>query len=310
MRTACGCVLLLLTLGCATTKYAGLQPSQLTDEQLIQELYSVYTALGIAQQKIAYLAAIKPPPSYVLRGSSSYHFSGTAYSAGNSTMFSGAGSGQSTYWMEDQNALGRGINDIFVAVHTIRAKNLDRRRVQLEQEADRRIRERNEQDTKIVLDFFERNPDMKEKPVLFLCVAAWVGKENTHMNLEEALNVTAQKTREVVSEDTSNYSGVWYGIIAQTITDSTGRRATLVDYLRIAFNQDGDLLTGNGESVSGAQLTIQGRLENGELTGTAVNRTAGTNSQFSGIVAPTQISGAFSGAGVGQTFEGTVTLVR
>jgi hypothetical protein len=302
---------LLLVAGCATTKYAGFQPNQLTDEQLIQELYSVYSTLGVVRQKIAYLIAIKPPPSYVLRGSSSYNVSATAYTVGNSTMLSGTGSGETTYWTEDQNALGRGINDMAVAIHTIRAKNLDRRRVQLEQEANRRIRERNERDTKTVLDFFEKNPDMKERPVLLLCVAAWVGKENAHKNLEEALNLTARKTRDIVgSEDPTTYSGVWYGIVAQTVTGSNGARGTFVDYLRVSFKQDGDLLTGDAESVSGAQLTIQGRLENGKLTGTTVNRTAGTNSQFSGIVAPTQVSGTFSGAGVGQTFEGTVTLVR
>lgn len=69
---------LVIALGAcaAQTRYAGIPVSELSDEQLVEELISAAEGLGIELNKAMHLMAVRPEPAYVLT-SDSTTFAGT-----------------------------------------------------------------------------------------------------------------------------------------------------------------------------------------------------------------------------------------
>jgi len=104
---ACSLLMAFLFPACETTRYGSIAAPQLTDQELVEELYAVYSKLGIVEQRIGLLLAIRPSPSYVIRGYTTSSASGWAYTRGNTTYGYASGTAQSTYWMEDQAAVAQ-----------------------------------------------------------------------------------------------------------------------------------------------------------------------------------------------------------
>jgi len=110
-----------LLLGCSIkneTIYGDIPVANLSDEQLVQEIESIYIALGRKFNKAEFLMAIMPDPAYVL--TSSYTTFGGTYSANMTTYtmplgYRTYGSGMVTgtavtqYSYSDANATIRGL---------------------------------------------------------------------------------------------------------------------------------------------------------------------------------------------------------
>jgi len=188
---------------------------------------------------------------------------------------------------------------------------LKRRRVALEIEANRRIQDREYHDRRTIENFFARNPDLKDRLPLFACIAPWTQQYNPDKALEELLPLAGAATRKVVqSESQANYGGAWFGVFSEVVTLADGQKVNYADYVAIELASNGDQLSGEGVLFTGHKFRIEGRNDGGKFIGEVVNMTEKWNAKFSCDLASTKISGPYSGAGAGQTYEGTVMLLR
>lgn len=304
--------LLLLTVSCATTRYGNIPAPQLTDNQLVEDLYSVYSQLGIVQQRISFLMAIRPTPSYVLRGSTISTATGSAYISGNNIYGSASGMSQSTYWLEDQTALARGVNTLVTITQQINHEMLENRRVVLEAEAWRRINDKEYNNKRIVDNFFAKNPDLKNEMLLVGCVAPWVQALNPNVDLENLLPRVAVGVREVLKKRSTNtdHSGFWFGLFSETITLADGQKVEWADYLSVQLVEKDGKVTGRGMLYTGQSFEFDGELKDGKLVGKVVNKAQAWDAHFALDSSLTQISGQYYGSGQQQTYVGTVTMIR
>lgn len=313
MKTNCWMVVLvLMTIGCATTRYGNIPASQLTDDQLVEELYSVYSQIGIVRERISFLMAIRPTPSYVLRGLTTSTAIGSAYISGNNIHGSAYGMSQSTYWLEDQTAFARGINTLVTITQQINLEMLESRRVTLEAEAWRRITDKEYNNNRIVNNFFAKNPDLKEELLLVGCIAPWVQSLNPNMDLENLLPRVAGAVREVVKRRSAitNYSGPWFGLFSETITMADGQHVEWTDYLLLHLVEKDGKVNGQGRLYTGQSFELAGELKNEKMVGKVVDKAQAWDADFSLDCSLTRLSGQFSGSGQQQTFTGVVILIR
>jgi hypothetical protein len=308
------CILgLVLLAACVTTQYGKIPASQLTDDQLIGDLISVYSKLGILQQRMGLLAAIRPQPSYVLRGSTISTASGSAYVSGNNIYGSAMASSQSTYWLEDQTAMARAVNTVLMVTQQLNYEMIENRRVALETEAYRRIHDREYNNKRIVASFWAQNPDLQNEQLLIGCVTPWVQKLNPDDDLEHVLPLVAENARGFIKRRSQpGYSGLWVGVFSEKVTLADGQKGDWVDYISVQISGDGDKITGEGLLYTGPKFTIQGTLDGDKLIGKVINTTPGYewDADFSLAASPTKIAGTYYGKAVNATYEGSVTFIR
>lgn len=120
---------LLLLSACITTPYRDISVSQLTDEQLVEELTACAAGVGESVNRAQYLMATKPDPAYFLSSSTTNYF-GTytanistyampvgygdqAYGAAYGTY---SGTGYTQYYYTDVNAFARSMHDLGTAI--------------------------------------------------------------------------------------------------------------------------------------------------------------------------------------------------
>jgi hypothetical protein len=304
---------LVLLAACVTTQYGNIPVSQLTDDQLIGDLYSVYSKLGILQQRISLLAAIRPQPSYVLRGSTISSASGSAYVSGNNIYGTAMGSSQSTYWLEDQTAMARAVNTVLTVTQQLNYEMIENRRVALETEAYRRIHDREYNNKRILANFWAQNPDLQNEQLLVGCVTPWVQKLNPNNDLEQLLPLVADNARGFIKRRSQpGYSGLWVGVFSEKVTLSDGQKVDWADYISVQISGDGDKITGEGFLYTGQKFTIQGTLDGDKLIGKVVNTTPEHewDADFSLGASTTKIAGTYYGKAPNETYEGTVTFIR
>lgn len=315
--------LLLLSLSAcaANTAYSGTPVSQLSDEQLVEELGSVLEGLGVELNRTMYLMAIRPEPAYVLT-SSTTTFSGalnatySAYSMpvgyGSSTYGTIAGSVRGTattrYQYTDVNAGARLGNTIAMAVSQARRRAYRRRGEEVWAEYQRRVTERRERTEALIQEFFAANPELEDRRMLVAAVAPWVAAE-----ADVSDRGVLERTKGVIENlpRRKGVAGRWYGVFAQTTTNEEGESFAFSEFVKVDLSEGEDGgVEGDGILGSGEELQISGEVDGQELSGSVANTTSGINVTLSAIAAETQITGEFSGYGAGQTLSGTVLLLR
>ena len=303
----------------AQTQFAGFSPQQLSDDQLIQEIESAAAGLGMTINKTAYLMAVRPEPAYVLT-SSTTAFAGTlnatynAYSmpVGYGRQTSGSlngsisGRGRTQYQYTDVHAAERLGNSIALAINRARERRYRERAVEVWQEYQRRVAYRRQEAEARITDFFSANPDLLTKRMLVAAVAPWAAAEGG------SPEVTLERTKKMISAMTRGpgVSGIWYGMFSQKSVTDAGETINFSQFVTVELTEKAGRVTGDGLIGSGDVLSLTGELSGSRLSAIVANTTSAINVQLAGIIAPTQITGEFIGAGAGQHISGSVTLLR
>jgi hypothetical protein len=216
------CYLIGSLLGCSITSetiYGDIPVPNLSDEQLIQEMESIYLSLGQKFNKAEFLMAIMPDPAYVLTSSYTtfsgvYSVNMTTYTMPNgygSGMFSG--SGMTHYQYTDANAAIRGLILIAQLVNESKIRQLQERGYNIVVEFRRRTEEKRKNVEMEIEQFFVRNPDLREKKTLLAAILPWVASEKTFKSNTEMLDYAGNIARGL--RTSKNLLTTWYGTFSQ-----------------------------------------------------------------------------------------------
>ena len=307
-------------LGCSIkreTIHGDIPVPNLSDEQLIQEMESIYTSLGRKFNKAQFLMAIMPDPAYVL--TSSYTtFSGiystnmatytmpNGYRTYGSGMFSGSGITQYSY--TDANASIRGLILVAQLVNESKIKRLQGRGYSIVVEFRKRAEEKRKQVEMEIDLFFTRYPDLRERKILLAAILPWVvsakGFQSTIETLESAGNVArALRTSE-------KFSNTWFGTFSQVDRFPDGTTAAWSNFLTVNIRVIGNVLTGKGTTGAGEVVSLQATIEDGKWKGVVTNETARASFESAGVMSDTEVTGSYRGFAFGRHLEGTAVLLR
>lgn len=304
----------------ARTVYQGIPVDSLSDEQLVEELESAARGFGIEFNRTMYLMAVRPEPAYVMTssttnvvGSASATYNAYAMPVGYGLSVRGSASGTvsgvatTRYQYTDVTAAARLGNAIATAISRSRREAYRRRGLEVLEEYQRRVTARRLEAERTIEDFFNRNPSLQDRRTLVAAVAPWAAAEGQSDD-----QATLQRTKELIEAlpRGEGLEGTWYGAFSQTTTTEQGEVFAFSEFVRVSLEQDGDSLSGSGVLGTGEKIELVGRLEEQEITMSVANTTSAINSRLTGIVAPNQITGEFTGFGSGIRLEGTFTLLR
>ena len=264
--------------------------------------------------------AIRPDPAYVLTSSTST-FSGNVNATYNSYVMpvgygvaisghsSGTitGSGSTRYEYTDLNASERLGNSIASAISRSKKEAYRKRGLEVVQEYETRVWERRLHTEHIIKRFFAQNPQLESRRALIAAVAPWAaaeGNSDSYGILERSKQILSSLP---IGE---GLSGRWYGTVAQTSTISNGEVVAFNEFVRLDLEQQGEQIRGKGILGTGEIIEFTGDASEGQMNGIVANTTSGINARLTGLAAPNQITGSFTGSGTGVTMEGTFTLLR
>jgi hypothetical protein len=270
-------------LGCSITKetiYGEIPVPNLSDEQLIQEMESIYLSLGQKFNKAAFLMAIMPDPAYVL--TSSYTTFSGVYSVnrasytmprGYRTYGSGtfAGSAITQYQYTDANATIRAIILIAQLVNESKIRQLQERGYSIIVEFRRRAEEKWKKMEMAIEQFFVMNPEFKERKTLLAAILPWVASEKTFESGTEMLEYAANIIREL--RTSKNYT--WFGTLSNINRFPNGTTEAGSEYIKVNTRIVGNVLTGRGILGSGEVVSLQANLKDRKWKGVVTNETGG-----------------------------------
>jgi len=314
-------ILLAGSFACAAnTVYHGVPVGQLSDTQLVEELYSAAKGYGVELNRSAYLMAVRPEPAYVLTSSStamvgSVNATYNAYTMptgyGTSTYGSvsgvASGTANTSYHYTDANAMAELGNSIAAAISRSKREKYRRRALEVLKEYNRRVTERRAATERVIVNFFEDNPELENRRTLVAAVAPWAAAESG-----TTARATLNGTKEIIDSlpRGDGVTGDWYGAFSQTTTTANGQVYAFNEFVRLTLDQTGNAFTGTGELGSGEKLELSGTVNGSRITAEVANTTSAINVTMSGIDTPDQITGEFSGFGAGTRMKGTFTLLR
>jgi hypothetical protein len=320
IRIAVALVLLPLS-ACVTTPYRDILVSQLTDEQLVEELTACAAGVGESINRAQYLMATKPDPAYVLSSSTTNYFGtyttnisayampvGFGYQTYGRAYGSYSGTGYTQYYYTDANAFARSMHNLRAAIAQAQAASYRARGLEVFAELQGRIARRSAETQILINEFFRENPDLESRKKLIGAILPWVVSKDAQLSPREALE-EAKKILLSLGRG-EGMTGNWYGVFSQTSTLNNGQTLSFNQFSRVTLQQNANMVTGKGEIGTGEQLEISGRVENGRFEGIVANITSAINSRLSGIVADEQVVVEFSGAGVGHRVQGVAVLFR
>ncbi len=304
----------------APTLHGNLQISALSDFQLIEELTSALTGVGVTTDRAAYLMAIRPEPAYVLTSSSTV-FSGTVNTTFNayampvgygaavygSTQGTVTGVASTQYRYADVNATARLANSIAQSIYQAKQKKCRQRAEAVWQEYQGRAARRRQEMELLITSFFDSHPELNSRRMLVAAIAPWVaaeGASDPRNTLEKAGQLATSLRRG------EGVTGPWYGMFSQTSRLDNGETVGFSQFVRLELSQIGNHITGKGLLGSGEVIELTGQADGARMTAAVANTTSAINVSLSAVAAPSQITGEFAGAGVGQRIAGTVVLLR
>lgn len=304
----------------ANTVYKGVPVGELSDTQLVEELYSAAKGYGVELNRSAYLMAVRPEPAYVLTSSSSttvgsvnatYNAYTMPVGYGSSTYGSVSGnvsgSTNTSYQYTDANAMAELGNSIASAISRSKREKYRRRALEVLEEYQRRVTERRAATEKVIADFFDEHPKLENRRTLVAAVAPWAAATSgatAQATLDEAKDIIDSLPRG------DGVTGDWYGAFSQTTTTADGQVYAFNEFVRLTLDQTGSEFSGTGELGSGERLELTGTVDGSRITAAVANTTSAINVTMTGIDTPDQITGEFSGFGAGTRMKGTFTLLR
>jgi hypothetical protein len=314
-------VLSVSFIGCAAkTIYSGTPATELTDEQLVEELHSTLQGLGVAVNRTQYLMAVRPEPAYVLT-SSTTSFSGilnanynsysmpVGYGVSTSGTVSGNvhGSSSTQYYYTDVNAGERIGNTIATLINQAKEEAYRKRGKEVWAEYQRRVQVRRTQIEQSIEEFFLANPALDSRRLLVAAVAPWAAAEGHTDSLQ-----ILERSKEIIENLSrgSGLSGKWYGILSQTTINNQGQEVSFNNFIQIDLEESAGKITGNGKLGSNEIIEMSGQVNEQKITGVVANITSAINVLFSGIATNSQITAEYVGSGAGQRMNGTVVLLR
>jgi hypothetical protein len=316
--------ILALTLGACAAKtiYQGVPVSQLSDEQLIEEIGSAVAGLGMEIDRTMFLLAVRPEPAYVLTSSTtslsgSVNASVNAYSMPVGYGVATYGQARATvsgvsatrYNYTDVNAGARLGNAIATAISQSRQEAYRKRGLEVWDEYQARVIDRQRQTARIIDRFFTDNPDLAQRRMLVAAVAPWVAAEGSQDGAE-----TLERTKDAIqalAPGGRGVTGLWHGAISQVTRLEQGETIAFNEFARLELVEEEDgSVTGRGLLGSGEVLEFEGRVDDHRIRATVANTTHGINVVLSGIVTSSQITAEYEGFGAGQRLAGTAVLLR
>jgi hypothetical protein len=310
----------LLSACAAQTRYQGIPPGQLTDEQLVEEIASAVEGLGMTMNRTMYLLAVRPEPAYVLTSSTST-FSGTLNATYNAyTMPTGygvttqgqmrgavAGSSSTQYQYTDVNAYARLGNAIATAISQRKEAAYRSRGLEVWEEYQTRVVTRRQETERLITNFFARNPSLDSRRMLVAAVAPWAAAEGA-----TSPAATLDRTKVIIEElqRGEGLTGEWYGMFSQTTRTDQGETFAFSQFVKLELIEESGRVTGRGVLGSGEVIELDGALSGQQLTAAVANVTSAINVALTAIAASSQITGEFTGAGAGQRLTGTFVLLR
>ena len=303
-------------LGCSIkseTLYGNISVPNLPDEQLIQEMESIYISLGQKFNKAEFLMAIMPDPAYVLTSSYTtfsgvYSVNMTTYTMPNgygSGMFSG--SGMTHYQYTDANAGIRGLILIAQLVNESKIRQLQERGYNIVVEFRRRTEEKRKNVEMEIEQFFVRNPDLREKKTLLAAILPWVASEKTFKSNTEMLDYAGNIARGL--RTSKNLLTTWYGTFSQIDRFQDGTTQAGSNFITVNTQIVGNVLTGRGTLGSGEEVSLQANIKGGTWKGVVTNETAGATFQCEGTMTDTEFTASYWGSAWEKNLQGTVVLL-
>ena len=307
-------------LGCSIkneTIYGDIPVPSLTDEQLIQEMESIYISLGKKFNKAAFLMAMMPDPAYVL--SSSYTtFSGTysvnmttytmphGYRTHGSGMFSGSGITQ--YQYTDANASIRAVILVTQLVNESKIRRLQERGYSIVVEFRRRVEEKRKNIAIAIEQFFVKNPDLRFKKTLLAAILPWVASDKTFKSDTEMLEYAGDIARGL--RTSKKLLNTWFGTLSQIDRLPDGTRQAFSNFVVVNQHVTGNILTGRGTVGTGESVSLQANIKDGKWKGVITNETAGASFECEGVMTDVEFTASYKGYAWGRYLEGTAVLLR
>jgi hypothetical protein len=307
-------------LGCSIkreTIHGDIPVLNLSDEQLIQEMESIYNSLGQKFNKAQFLMAIMPDPAYVL--TSSYTtFSGIystnmttytmpyGYRAYGSSMFTGSGITQYSY--TDANASIRGLILVAQLVNESKIRRLQGRGYSIVVEFRRRADEKRKQVEMEIEQFFFSNPDLRERKTLLAAILPWVVSAKGFQSTSETLEYAGNVTRALRASE--KFSNTWFGTFSQITRLPDGSTMAGSNFITTNIQIVGNVLTGKGTLGSGEVVSLQANIQEGKWKGVVTNETARASFQCEGIMSETEFTATYRGSAWGRYLQGNVVLLR
>jgi hypothetical protein len=310
--------------GCSSTKetrketlYGDIPIANLTDEQLVREMESIYISLGRRYSRAELLMAIKPDPAYVL--TSSYTTFSGSYSVNMTTYrmpygYRGygigtlSGSASTQYHYSDANAFIRGIITIGQLVNESRIRRLQERGYSIVVEFRKRAEERRKDVEMEIEQFLTKNPDLKERRTLLAAILPWAASERSFQSNIEILEYAGNIAREL--RVAKKPSKIWYGTFSQIDRFRDGTTLAGSNFITTTTQVIGDVLTGKGILGSGEIVSLQARIKDGKWKGVVTNETGGASFECQGVITETEFTATYWGSALGRYLEGTVVLMR
>lgn len=304
-------------LGCSIKKetiYGDIPVPNLSDEQLIQEMESIYISLGKRFNKAEFLMAMMPDPAYVL--TSSYTtFSGT-YSVNMTTyampqgyrLGTFSGSGITQYQYTDANASIRGLILIAQLVNESKIQRLQERGYSIVVEFRKRAEEKRKNIEMEIEQFFIRNPDISDRKTLLAAILPWVAAVKTFESDIEMLNFAGNIVRNLrASKESLN---MWFGTFSQITRFPNGTTMAGSDFIYVKAQVVGNVLSGEGTLGSREIVSLQATIKDGKWKGVVTNETHGVSFECEGTMTDTEFTASYWGSAFGRHLEGTVVLLR
>lgn len=297
-----------LLLGCSIkseTIHGNIPVPSLTDEQLIQEMESIYISLGKKFNKAQFLMAMMPEPAYVLTSS---------YTRYNTTVFTMPlgyhiqGSGITTYQYTDANAGLEAIILIAQLVNQSKLRQLQDRGYAIVVEFRRRVEERRKNVEMEIEQFFIKNPDLRARRPLLSAILPWVASEKTFKSDTEMLEYAGDIARELRRSE--KYLNTWFGTFSQVDHFRDGTSQAFSDFARMDLRVVGNVLVGKGITGTDQIVSLQAKIEDGKWRGVVTNETARGNFECEGVMTDTEFTVSYKGFAWGRHLEGTAVLLR
>jgi hypothetical protein len=244
---------IILTVACVSTPYKGISASELTDNQLIEELQYVYNELGISVSNLNTAILTQPAPIYKITATSFTDMSWRTNYYGNSSYSTGTATTTTNYRVQNTNQMNQSIAQLGVAIARARIQELNKRRQELEQEYDGRIEKKNTQERdaqNAMRNFFAAHPSLNNEIPLLQAIIPWESTDN----YRETLNRLGFEAESVLaSRAAGRISGRWYGNLQLRETESS-----------TSSNPSTSLIRGNVEE-SEASIRISLAFTNGAI---------------------------------------------
>jgi hypothetical protein len=303
--------LALFANGCAInneTVHGSVAVDDLSEDQLIEEAQSISTALGARFNKVAFLAAIMPSPSYEL--------------------VRNYGDPTSPYTLHNRTAGAEALVILFQLVNQSKIHLLQERGNAIIAKFNMRVEQKRRSIDEAIQEFLSENPDLAERRPLLTAIVPWVMMELRGLSDAAILEETGKIARGL---RTAEFKDVWYGTFSQFDQLPNGTLAWS-NFVKANVHVEDNVLVieaklGTGEEVSvqgmiiketsdtppdrGKSFKIPSYLTIGQaFKGVVINKTAGLGFECTGTITYAQLTASYKGKAHGRTIEGTAVLLR